>query len=166
MAFQFHCPQGHLLEGDPSQAGQQCQCPECGTLFIIPEPVTAEPEPEPEPALPGPPDFAGVGQSEVSGSFDPFGQSPGGVQVLHIPCPNGHELETPPDMLNEDVMCPHCGVQFTLRERDSREFKRKRRDKRDREEHETGQKWFTWAIVIAVVVAIGLITMIAVTASR
>ena len=172
MAFQFQCPQGHLLEGDPSQAGQQCQCPECGTLFIIPEPVTAQPEPEPEPALPGPPgppDFARVaqgGNGGTGGAFDPFGQSPGGIRTLHIPCPNGHELETPPDMLNEDVMCPHCGVQFTLRERDSIEFKRTQREKREREEHETGQKWFTWAIVIAVVIAVGLITMIAVSASR
>ena len=41
MPFQFQCPQGHLLEGDKSQAGQQCHCPTCGMLFIIPQPIGA-----------------------------------------------------------------------------------------------------------------------------
>jgi len=36
MAFQFYCPQGHLLQSDPAHLGQQCQCPHCGTLFVIP----------------------------------------------------------------------------------------------------------------------------------
>jgi hypothetical protein len=43
MAFQFLCPQGHLLQGDESHAGQQCQCPYCGTLFLIPQPQAAAP---------------------------------------------------------------------------------------------------------------------------
>lgn len=53
MAFQFLCPQGHLLQGDESQAGQQCMCPYCSSLFIVPTPMTAAPAaPEPEPTPP------------------------------------------------------------------------------------------------------------------
>ena len=37
--FQFACPAGHLLEGEESQAGQQCDCPMCGVAFVIPAPV-------------------------------------------------------------------------------------------------------------------------------
>jgi DNA-directed RNA polymerase subunit RPC12/RpoP len=41
MPFQFTCPQGHLLEAEPFQAGQQCVCPMCGQPFLIPSPVGA-----------------------------------------------------------------------------------------------------------------------------
>ena len=43
MAFQFLCPNGHLLQGDESQAGQQCKCPYCGGMFIVPNPPSAPP---------------------------------------------------------------------------------------------------------------------------
>lgn len=46
MPFQFLCPQGHLLEGVESQMGQQCQCPLCGTAFIVPV-IGAAPAPQP-----------------------------------------------------------------------------------------------------------------------
>src|SRR6185295_8589581 len=36
MTFQFLCPQGHLLQGEEAHMGMQCQCPQCGTAFIIP----------------------------------------------------------------------------------------------------------------------------------
>lgn len=36
MPFQFYCPQGHLLEGQESQMGQQGQCPMCGAMFMFP----------------------------------------------------------------------------------------------------------------------------------
>jgi len=38
MAFQFLCPQGHLLQTDESQVGQQCRCPYCGVEFLVPPP--------------------------------------------------------------------------------------------------------------------------------
>ncbi len=38
MSFQFCCPQGHVLQGDPSQIGQLFQCPMCGSSFLIPPP--------------------------------------------------------------------------------------------------------------------------------
>ena len=28
---------GHVLQGEPSQAGQPCRCPYCGTKFLVPE---------------------------------------------------------------------------------------------------------------------------------
>ena len=42
MAFQFLCPQGHLLQGEESQAGQQCKCPYCDSLFLVPQPAAAD----------------------------------------------------------------------------------------------------------------------------
>ncbi|HTN75872.1 MAG TPA: hypothetical protein VL096_11520 [Pirellulaceae bacterium] len=164
MAFQFQCPQGHLLEGDESQAGQTCQCPMCGMAFIIPAPLYAptgpyaQPEatPEPQPMFPG----VGTGGPVVT----PEEERP--PALLHIPCPNGHELETPLDMLDQDVMCPHCGVQFRLREKDSVEFKKKRQLEDERRLERSSKLWFTWAIVIAVGVLIFLITLIALQAGR
>ena len=54
MSFQFLCPQGHLLEGIESQTGQQCQCPLCGTAFIVPAPTGYTPPPQPYSAPAGP----------------------------------------------------------------------------------------------------------------
>ena len=69
---------------------------------------------------------------------------------MHIPCPNGHELETPFDMLGTDVMCPHCNVQFHLREKDSVEYKAKRERKAQIREEKIGKAWLNWAIAIAI----------------
>ncbi len=44
MAFQFLCPQGHLLQGEEAHMGMQCQCPQCGTAFIIPTLPGAAPQ--------------------------------------------------------------------------------------------------------------------------
>src|SRR5690349_1780314 len=101
MAFQFQCPQEHLLEGEESQAGQAINCPVCGMLFIIPEPIAA-PAPETPPPEP---------------------EKPAEPELLHIPCPNGHELEVPPDMIDTEVLCPQCNVQFRLRAKDSIEHR-------------------------------------------
>jgi glutaredoxin len=45
MAFQFLCPEGHLLQGEESQAGQQCKCPYCGSVFLVPPPQLAAADP-------------------------------------------------------------------------------------------------------------------------
>lgn len=57
MAFQFLCPQGHLLQGDESLAGQQCQCPYCHSLFLVPQPQMPAYTPAPAPSEPSPPAF-------------------------------------------------------------------------------------------------------------
>jgi hypothetical protein len=175
MAFQFQCPQGHLLSGDESQAGQQCHCPTCGMLFIIPQPIVA-----PAAASAGAYDHANrwgaiAGESGAAApaevpAFVPGGSSspaatlaataPAEPELLHIPCPNGHELETPVDMLEQEVLCPQCNAQFRLRRKNSVEYKKKK----ELEEHvrleKIGSLWLTWAIVAVVVVVLGLIGLI------
>lgn len=181
MAFRFTCPQGHLLEGDEAQAGQHCQCPQCGMVFVIPQPAPSAPAAFPGSGLPGGglpgPDYGrGYGPSAPTfpgGTFDApddepppafpnFGHDadadaePEAERVLHIPCPNGHELETPEEMLNQEVLCPHCGVQFLLRERDSRES-RELRERREALELQIKSKmWLNWSIVLAVVVVLAI----------
>jgi hypothetical protein len=78
--------------------------------------------------------------------------------LLHIPCPNGHELETPLDMIGQRAKCPHCGVEFRLRREKSIEFiyqqgviDRKR-----------ARFWMQAAIVAACIVVFSLVIMMAV----
>jgi uncharacterized Zn-finger protein len=213
MAFQFTCPQGHLLEADVSAAGQQCTCPHCGMLFIIPAPPAAAsyappimpytpatapnfapahaqigpPQPAPlmpattyapaafaggysapppQPALPNiNPTFSAAGAPAVLAPSAPAPvPAPVDVvkpaEILHIPCPNGHELDTPRDMLDQEVLCPHCGEQFHLREKDSVEFKRKKQQEAEAKDYKRGKMWLNWAIVVAVLVLIGLAVLI------
>ncbi|RIK81008.1 MAG: hypothetical protein DCC68_09715 [Planctomycetota bacterium] len=150
MAFQFMCPRGHLLEGDESQGGQQCRCPQCGMVFIIPMPAPA--------AV-----YEAVVPEESEAAFPGFGgaaDEPAEPRLLHIPCPNGHELETPEDMLGQEVLCPHCNAQFKLREKDSIEFRRKRQAEIERMHHKQAKNWMNWAIALGVIVVLGVIGMI------
>lgn len=78
----------------------------------------------------------------------------------HIPCPNGHELDTPRDMLGQEVLCPHCGEQFLLREKDSVEYKQKQQRETEAKERKRGQFWLNWAIAFAVLVLVGLVILI------
>ena len=169
MPFQFQCPSGHLLEADESQVGQQCQCPMCGELFGIPAPPSAA-------SFPAPASFHFEQASgPASFPFSPAGSWPQSAPMhaessqtrfLHIPCPQGHELEVPPDMLGQDVMCPHCQTQFRLRDKDSVEYKEKKCKEIELRDYKSGQLWMTWAVVVAVVVLIGLAVMIGISASQ
>jgi len=156
MPFQFQCPQSHLLEGEESQAGQPVNCPVCQMLFLIPAPLAAPAASGPTqpgaaeptvPSEPAPPAFTA-----------PVVQEP---DLLHIPCPKGHELEVPRDMLGQEVLCPHCGSQFLLKERDSIEAKRRHEEEQTRRDIRVGNAWLNWAIIIAVLVVLGLIILIA-----
>jgi len=176
MAFQFLCPQGHLLEGDESHMGMTTRCPHCGMTFIIPtiEVQQAEPEPEPEPQVdvysqpyvPEPvietaPEPDAPFDDELPGSslLDELPQDEllesSAANIVHIPCPNGHELETPLDMIGQEVLCPHCGVQFRLRNEDSVEY----RHELDKVLSRRARIWFNWAIAAAVCVFILLSAM-------
>jgi hypothetical protein len=194
--FQFQCPQGHLLEGDESQAGQQCQCPMCDMLFIIPQPLSAAGEsqaggprhpPTPEQGFPnliGPPG-SGSGESDgANNAADPMapvsdapgagfslgGQpspsAPGEPILYHIPCPNGHELEVPEDMLRQDVLCPFCEVQFHLRMKDSVEYKKQQQEEQEKKDRKAGKAWLHWSIAIAVVVLLALLALIIYSATK
>src|SRR5262245_61329069 len=174
MTFQFTCPQGHLLEGDGAHAGMQSQCPMCGTMFVIPQPPAAAPDPAGA--------FPGVGQggpspfglnlgpplemaqgSEAGAEAAPAAPAPAEPPpeepdpIIHILCPNGHELETPMSMVGTDAMCPHCEVPFRLLYEDSTEYREKKRQDRERREAAFGRKALNLAIVAAVLVMATLI---------
>jgi hypothetical protein len=86
--------------------------------------------------------------------------------LLHIPCPNGHELEVPSEMLEQEALCPTCQVQFRLRAKDSVEHKRRQQEAYERRQHKLGQAWLNWSVGIAVVVVLGLLALIVVKMSR
>lgn len=177
MSFQFQCPQGHLLEGDPSHAGQQCVCPTCGMLFIIPAPLQA-PVAEANPWSPGgaqPSPWAAMAATQetaqptyapeqaaqtASPQQAPVEQAPQEPELLHIPCPNGHELETPLDMLDQDVLCPQCQAQFTLRRRDSIEYKKKKEQEDLIREAKANKMALNAAIIAAVLVGLLLVGLV------
>lgn len=140
MAFLFQCPQDHLLEGEESQAGQAINCPVCGMLFIIPEPSPAA---APVPAVP---------------------ETPPEPEFLHIPCPNGHELEVPAEMLDTEVLCPQCNAQFHLRAKDSIEHIKRREQEQALREAQTNKFWYQFSIGVVVVVALLLLTLMVMSA--
>jgi hypothetical protein len=180
MSFQFQCPQGHLLEGDPSQAGQAVNCPTCGMLFLIPAPLAAPAQVQPAfgPSFGAPGEQAasrfahldgGPAASPEAAAMEPSAPvmeapaPPEEPELLHIPCPNGHELETPIDMLEQEVLCPKCNVQFRLRKKDSVEFKRKKEEADRLKEIKTGNFWLNMAIVAAVLVGLLVVGLIGLT---
>jgi DNA-directed RNA polymerase subunit M/transcription elongation factor TFIIS len=174
MSFQFQCPHcNNILQGDPSQAGQQCQCPICSNLFIVPAPVapaapavSTAPQVDAEPpASPQPPTtFPGIqatGAPPAAPADVPAAPPTREPELLHIPCPECKEvLETPVEMLDQDVMCPHCQAQFRLRRRDSQEYKRKRKQQQELKERKASRAWFNWAIVAVVLVVMFLLFLI------
>lgn len=143
MPFQFQCPNDHLLEGEPSQAGQAIPCPVCGVLFLIPEPVEAEPAPAVEAQQP---------------------EQPAEPELLHIACPKGHELEVPADMLDTEVLCPQCSAQFTLRARDSVEHRRRREEQEKLRDEKMNKFWLNFSIGVAVLVVLLLLTLMVMSA--
>jgi len=193
MVFQFLCPRGHLLQADELQAGEHCKCPYCEAEFLVPRAsrdprpdhlpvaraetadrspvegdlaVSAPEPPPPEETLPEIRTGRKIGgdPAEVAaqlGLVDARQQS-----LLHVPCPKGHVLETPRDMLGQDAMCPYCQVQFRLRVEDSQEYRRERAEQRERREQKLGKAWLHWAIATAVVVVLGLIVLVVVAAYR
>jgi hypothetical protein len=179
MTFQFLCPQGHLLQGEESHMGMQCQCPQCGVNFIIPTVERAQQSQAVEtgaapqtPQIDLPPLRADDGLSDAggaaaaSGGLDALEAAPidtGALDdaavaetLLHIPCPNGHELEVPVDMVGQRAMCPHCNVEFRLRQEKSVEYIRQQ-ELLDRKRAEF---WFRLAIIAAGVVVAVLLVMV------
>src|SRR5262249_34609611 len=76
--------------------------------------------------------------------------------LVHIPCPNGHELEVPLEMIGHRAACPHCGVQFRLKREDSVEFLHQQEiiDRR------RGNTWFQIAIIAASFVVMLLLVIV------
>ncbi len=186
MAFQFMCPHEHLLQAEESQAGQECQCPECGVLMLIPSPGGMEPPAEPSPpsdgvgsaagwpepagdafpSLRGAPDFAALGGRTPSGAEEAAaGLTTQAPKVLHIPCPSGHVLETPEEMIGQEALCPFCNAQFRLRYDASLEHRRERELEEERRQARTARAWLHWSIAAAAVVLFGVILLFVVRAS-
>lgn len=141
MAFQFSCPKGHLLEADESQQGRPCVCPECGASFSVPRAGEATIRPQ---------------VAQVVGRAGDLAAT-----IYHIPCPRGHLLDAPLDMLGQEVMCPFCSTQFRLRYQDSQEAEQERNTWQERSEAIRAQQWMKWAITAAALVALMLAIMIA-----
>lgn len=79
MTFQFLCPQGHLLQAEEWQTGQQSICPICHSVFLIPPALSAGASSGPMPPASGqvPPLGAGNPSAEWGASVAP-GPGPGG----------------------------------------------------------------------------------------
>lgn len=150
----------------------------CGMLFIIPQPI-GEPAAAGGPGPYNPGDrFAGLAGGDValpagdpSAPFVPDEASaevaasspvpaPPEPELLHIPCPNGHELETPVEMLEQEVLCPQCNAQFRLRRKDSVEFKTKKEQEETIKLEKVGNLWLNWAIVAVVLVVLILVGLV------
>ena len=179
MTFQFLCPQGHLLQGEEAHMGMQCQCPQCGMAFIIPTvqpadteaivssqamPIDLDLRPDPDARRSTAGEGSGIGDEGIAGlelenlDVSELDRAAAGDGMLHIPCPNGHELETPPDMIGQRVMCPHCHVEFRLRQEKSIEYIRRQ----EILDHKRAQFWFRLSILAAALVSFALLIMFAV----
>lgn len=164
MTFQFQCPQGHLLQGEEAQAGHTINCPLCNVLFIIPQPLGAPAAmPQIGPGFgpsAGPPAFGpppGIGPPSHGPAVP---EEPPPPEILHIPCPAGHILDTPEEMLDQEVLCPKCGVQFRLRRKDSVEFKKKKEEQDELRQIKLGNQWASYAIAAAVLVVLLLLGLV------
>jgi hypothetical protein len=139
----------------------------CGMLFIIPAPIAA-----PVAAAPGPFHFGGAptssygpvnaypGAEAPQPQVQPQPAAPAEPELLHIPCPNGHELETPVDMLDQEVLCPECQAQFILRRKNSVEFIKHQEELARIRDAKLNNLALKWAIAAAVLVGLGLIALV------
>ena len=64
----------------------------------------------------------------------------------------GHLLDTSRDMLGQEVMCPHCDAQYSLREKDSEEYQHRRAQQLGARERKIGKLWLNFAIITGVLV--------------
>jgi ribosomal protein S27E len=149
--------------GGPAGPGTQPMAPDAGAAgggfpFIQTEPqpeAAAAPVVQPEPPAPAaepPAQPPAQQEKEKEEKKEP--------RIVRIPCPQGHELQTPMDMVNQDVLCPICGTQFHLRYEDSIEFKEEQADFRRRKAESLNQAALKWSIIAAVVVVVGILGMI------
>lgn len=174
MVFEFQCPQGHVLSGNESDVGQMSQCPICGDSFLIPNPLEPpagfieptvqdqtpivtddEPTVEVEDRL----NIRVTDQAEQPGTDVDDPAVALEAELLHIDCPNGHQLEVPREMLDTDALCPHCDVQFRLREVDSEEHQHKKEVEAETRERKMANAWLNWTIALGIIVVLFFLTI-------
>lgn len=102
---------------------------------------------------------AGLGPVESAHQTQPaktaFPQEP---ELFHIPCPKCKQvLETPPELLDQDVLCPQCETQFRLLQRNSQEARRKREREQKLREQRASKLWFNWAVIAVVCLVLFLL---------
>jgi hypothetical protein len=114
--------------------------------------------------------FAGLQESAPNYSEPNFAgpeaapepEAPPEPRIFRILCPNGHELQTPEDILVTQAMCPYCNAQMDLKYEDSVEFKQiQEREQRIKDE-QTSRFWMKasiWGAVIVGLLFIGMIVM-------
>jgi hypothetical protein len=117
--------------------------------------IKTEPEPQNAPAAAASSEPAGAAPAPTSPPEEK--KEP---RIVRIPCPQGHELQTPMDMLNQEVLCPICNTQFHLRYEDSIDFKEEQAELRRRKAEQLNQAALKWSIIAAVVIVLAIITMI------
>lgn len=99
-------------------------------------------------------------ESPFSGVVASAGMGEMTDDVLHIPCPQGHVLETPRDMLGMAVRCPICQTTFEPQYELSQEYRRKREEMAARAAERAARFWLHLAIGAAILVLGGLIMLI------
>jgi hypothetical protein len=187
--FQFQCPRGHLLEADQSQIGTRLRCPKCKILLLVPPmvaapPVSGPPTKSAEPTLSDDEPTIEMGalkkdseplpqiQIDVMSKPRPKPADPEAVRSLaepelwHIPCPKGHLLETPREMLGQEAECPFCHARFRLRREKSVEHQRRKAEDEAIRESRLGTAWLRRAIVAAVLVVLALVGLAMLVHSR
>jgi len=163
------------MEAEQSLSGTRCRCPQCNILLLVPPVVVPPPVAGPPakfPEAPPPADKPTLTKSTETLpqiQLGPPGKrrektvDPQAVRtlaepdLLHIPCPKGHLLETPRDMLNQVAECPFCHARFRLRREKSVEYQRRKAEQEEIRQLRLGSAWLRWAIIAAVLVVLSLV---------
>ena len=107
-----------------------------------------------------PPDHPRIETGQSDSRLPSVGKLPklnSAPEVFHIPCPNGHVLETPAELIGQYAKCPECDVAFDLREEHSEEYLRRQQIAEESHLARLDRRWLNRAIVIVMLVCLGLI---------
>lgn len=92
MTFQFRCPGGCLLQGEPAQAGSTINCPICGQMFVIPAPIAAAPQQLAQPHAPAPQTPM---QQQPQAPMQPHAPQPHAPEQTQAPLPQAAQPQAP-----------------------------------------------------------------------
>ncbi len=82
------------------------------------------------------------------------------ARPFHLRCPSGHLLRVSEDKLGTQVRCPVCKQRFEARYENRVESERQRAKIQQRQDAKSGEVWLAWAILVAVAVIAGLLTIV------
>lgn len=81
-------------------------------------------------------------------------------KLLHIPCPKGHQLETPEEMFGLEAQCPICSEQFVLRPENSVEHVAAAAEKQRVRDEKLSRFWLKISIGAAIAGAVGILAAV------